>query len=154
MYFPWFFIRIFCVVYNVTLNEFESGTILINQTNKDVECANCGVTCGKVYEMYGQLRVTLFCFRLTLDFPTNVTRVCQRRLHKTSAHCHNYIYKVISLTVKDAESAAQAREMYNLTMNSQLWNGPFHLVTCTILPRVLALIEVDRLLETNKCRLI
>lgn len=114
------------------MTEFESGTVLINQINKDVECANCGVICGKMYEMYGQLRVTLFSFRLTLDFPTNVTRVCQRRQHKSAPHCHNYIYKVISLTVKDAESAAQARETYNLTMNSQLWNGPFHVVTCTI----------------------
>lgn len=121
---------LFFSVVKVQLQSFPAGTILVDRHYSAILCGNCGLRCGKIVDE----KVTLNRFRITIDIPTETVRVCQRIDHsdRRSIHRHNYLHRMTSLTITNGNDMALCEQFYKTRLYSQLWNGPFHRVTCRI----------------------
>lgn len=81
------------------LDAFTVGSIYIEKKDQKFEalCGNCLLPCGIIYEHNEQKIVALTNFCLTVDYPLEVIRFCQRQQFTNEVHKHHYLYRIASI---------------------------------------------------------
>lgn len=98
-----------------------------------MKCANCGFLCGFAFvDLHGGAQIQLTKFRVTVEIPTNITRMCQRVRKRLLPHLHNYHNQMTAFTVTNATDMAQCEQLHKISEYSQLWNGPLHRTPCRV----------------------
>lgn len=126
---------IFYTVIHQTLDAFTIGSIYIEKQNDkkaNVLCGNCLLKCGIFYEHEDRQVVALTEFRLTVDYPMEVIRFCQRNREYDEVHKHHHFYRTATIEHGDDESQTLL-ETIEPRLHSKYFFGAMFSVPCQII---------------------
>lgn len=103
-----------------------SKMLVALESNNTVICGNCGFECGIVITKQSLQMVKLNNFRISLDSPVEIARVCARGRVNATLHHHRYKIRILSTEVKDLQTAQLTESFLQPKMISHTIGRPPH----------------------------
>lgn len=114
------------------LESFATGSILLSPTSHpkiiDVLCGNCKRPCGHFYGIHEQLIVVLERFRVTIDYPVEMVRYCEKTTNPR--HNHHYVFRSASVLLGQDQIIPLFDDNYNLKEHTRTFRRPFFPIVC------------------------
>lgn len=115
--------------------KFNAGTIVITGTPRDrvrrVICPNCGEKCGHLEDRRdGVVEVVIEKFRLTVDSPVDIIKICNTDQNASANHKHHYAIRYLINNIGFGNHI-NAEPYFEPKRFSRSFDGPMHDVACT-----------------------